>query len=389
MMNRRRQRDRIFTFLALPVFALVCVLLGSVLRLHAHYSRGQSLTLRPPVTALDSRKSVAASIEMKRPGDQSDHSPPGPAATVATIPDAGRALGPNSENQRSTSTLFMSIGDWGGITKVSLAVSHQMAMYAASHRGTDTLRFLLSVGDNFYDDGVSSVTDPQWNGTFRRLLGTHNVPVYSCLGNHDHHGSSAAQVAYSDVDPLWVMPRPFYRVALPLGTLDYTADLFVLDTYAPKGLTQQLEWLDAAMANSSAHWRLVMNHNPIFSGGSTHGATTGFGRWSAMTRTLKNKLLPILLKHRAHAMFSGDDHTLQVLESNGTAFFVSGAGGGRQRGMFHRVRSINGTQFNMQSVGGFMAHHLDASQLRTVVVSFQGKELYSHVLKHPSAREED
>ena len=159
---------------------------------------------------------------------------------------------------------------------------------------------------------------------------------------------------------------------------------FVLNTYDRKRpLDSQLKWLTGELAKSTADWRFLVNHNPIFSGGSTHGGTTGFGRWAAKTRELERKVLPLLVQYGVHAVFSGDDHTLQILEEQDVAFFVSGAGGGREKGMYHRAKAINQTVFVQQSAGGFMAHHLNRTTLSTRVVKWTGKMLHSHVYHRP------
>eukprot|EP00668_Euglena_longa_P034205 GGOE01043970.1.p1 GENE.GGOE01043970.1~~GGOE01043970.1.p1 ORF type:complete len:382 (-),score=74.77 GGOE01043970.1:197-1342(-) len=276
--------------------------------------------------------------------------------------------------------LFFTIGDWGGVTRVSRAVTAEMARYAANHGGCS---FILSTGDNFYDDGVASVEDPQWNTTFQALFarpGLH-VPFFSSLGNHDHRGNVSAQILYSHAphNMGWWMPDRCYSETMQVEA-GVSSEFFVLNSYDGKRkLDVQLPWLEGKLKSSRATWKFLVNHNPIFSGGSTHGATTGFGRWAQRTKELFRKLLPLIQRHKVHAVFSGDDHTLQILESGNMAFFVSGAGGGRERGMFHNAVAINQTVFVQQHVGGFMAHHLNGTSLLTHVVKWNGKLLHTHL----------
>jgi tartrate-resistant acid phosphatase type 5 len=57
--------------------------------------------------------------------------------------------------------------------------------------------FVLSTGDNVYEAGISSATDPLWAATFTNVY-THaalsDVPFFSVLGNHDWLGNVTAQV---------------------------------------------------------------------------------------------------------------------------------------------------------------------------------------------------
>ena len=58
---------------------------------------------------------------------------------------------------------FLVVGDWGREGHYrQIDVAEQM-----SHRAVAVgSQFVISVGDNFYEDGVSSVTDPQWKTSF-------------------------------------------------------------------------------------------------------------------------------------------------------------------------------------------------------------------------------
>ena len=47
------------------------------------------------------------------------------------------------------------------------------------------------LGDNIYDSGVTSVTDPQWQTKFEIPYMGVNLPFYVVLGNHDYGGNGA------------------------------------------------------------------------------------------------------------------------------------------------------------------------------------------------------
>ena len=74
----------------------------------------------------------------------------------------------------ASSLNFMVVGDWGGqndppyYTDPEQDVAKQMGDIAASMRA----QFTLSMGDNFYDNGVADVDDPRFKDTFevRKLM---------------------------------------------------------------------------------------------------------------------------------------------------------------------------------------------------------------------------
>ena len=73
------------------------------------------------------------------------------------------------QNAKGESSLtFMVVGDWGGqddppyYTDPEQDVAKQMGAIAASMGA----QFTLSMGDNFYDNGVNGVDDPRFKETF-------------------------------------------------------------------------------------------------------------------------------------------------------------------------------------------------------------------------------
>ena len=85
---------------------------------------------------------------------------------------------------------------------------------------------------------------------------------------------------------------------------------------AAQDSTRQLRWLDSVLTASRATWKIVVGHHPIFSTGH-HGDTP----------KVKERILPILKKHRVPVYFCGHDHDLQHLRVDGVDFVVTGAAG--------------------------------------------------------------
>ena len=60
---------------------------------------------------------------------------------------------------------FLAIGDWGDDDGNQEGVAMAMGNWAANRNP----EFILSLGDNFYPDGVASVNDTQWDTKWRQV----------------------------------------------------------------------------------------------------------------------------------------------------------------------------------------------------------------------------
>src|ERR1700721_2498603 len=123
---------------------------------------------------------------------------------------------------------FLAVGDWGRDGAFHQAEgAARMGETAAQLRA----RFVISVGDNFYEDGVTGVDDPKWRTSFEDVYTAPSLqtPWQVALGNHDYHGNTQAQLDYAKTSSRWRLParwRTFTETA-PDGA---TAEFFVLDT---------------------------------------------------------------------------------------------------------------------------------------------------------------
>ena len=85
--------------------------------------------------------------------------------------------------QKKNSLSFMALGDFGGMpyapyaTPIEMAVAHRMAKFA--HK--NPIDFVLTLGDNFYFDGVKNVEDPRFQVRVVYFLGIIKlVSSYCC-----------------------------------------------------------------------------------------------------------------------------------------------------------------------------------------------------------------
>lgn len=105
---------------------------------------------------------------------------------------------------------FPAIGDWGGADPIPVIYPggnrYSQEWGAASMDklcGERDCDFMLSLGDNFYWDGVYNIDDIRFNGTYENIYGfaserenIKNLDFYQCLGNHDHRRNATAQVRF-------------------------------------------------------------------------------------------------------------------------------------------------------------------------------------------------
>jgi tartrate-resistant acid phosphatase type 5 len=270
---------------------------------------------------------------------------------------------------------FLLLGDWGRMgEKDQRDVATQMGLTGERLKP----RFIISVGDNFYEDGVTSVTDPHWEKSFEHVYTAPSlqVPWWVALGNHDYHGSCEAQIEYSKLSKRWNMPaRYFTRTeTLPSGQ---AVDFFYLDTtpmskldddetefvHKPKAqdVPKQMAWLEAALAASTALWKIVIAHHPVYTGGQ-HGDTP----------YVVEHVLPLMEKYGVQAYFNGHDHDLQHLQSGKLNFFCTG-GGSKPRAS---IKTTKRTKFGLGS-SGFIAASLSADTLHVEMIDDKGKVLYT------------
>jgi tartrate-resistant acid phosphatase type 5 len=265
-----------------------------------------------------------------------------------------------------TGLRFLAIGDWG---RDGAAHQREVAQQMGAAATTLGARFVVSVGDNFYDTGVESANDPQWKTSFEDVYTAPSLqtPWYVALGNHDYRGVPQAQLDYALTSPRWRMPARYYKVSgADHGFAD--ADLFILDTspfvekyrvipsllrdnVLGQDTAAQLAWLDGELARSTAPWKLVFGHHTVFSGGD-HGDTD----------ELVAQLKPILQRHGVQAYINGHDHDLQQIEVDGVTYICTGAGSETRP-----VKAVAGTKFCL-SRSGFTSYELTADSL---VVAFR------------------
>jgi tartrate-resistant acid phosphatase type 5 len=275
---------------------------------------------------------------------------------------------------------FFVIGDWGvrGASN-QVAVADAMAARAQTRRP----RFIISTGDNFYQNGVASTTDSHWTQSFVNVYNQQalqRINWFVVLGNHDYQGSPQAQIDYSEVENRWNLPRRYYKRSFEVGQLK--ADLFFIDTspYIPSYHSSSLmaanfisgqeerqkTWLQRGLQRSTADWQIVVGHHPLYSGSPTHQSDQPY---------MRENFLEIFEQYGVDLYLAGHDHDLQLLKapSERTYHIVSGGGGGFRATNPHPYHEF------AEATAGFVALQLSESSFRARFINQDGTVLSSQL----------
>ncbi len=268
--------------------------------------------------------------------------------------------------------LFFALGDHGSGSDDQRRVAAAMEREAEGDRRPD---FILLLGDNFYNNGVSSVFDPQWRDKFETIYdgkALKQTPFYAVLGNHDHRRDVQAQVQYSREkrgSGRWIMPDRFYSVDLGRVKERPLIRLVGLDTLSEDDFPAQARLVRKAFAVTDKQpvWRMVAGHHPLFSVG-LHGPR----------KSMHPLLLPSMRESKTDIYFSGHDHNLQLIaHPDGPLQVVSGSGG---KSLYYIERESRGLRFAEVDYG-FVKVRVNAEEMQLTFINADGRVLFESVHK--------
>jgi hypothetical protein len=208
----------------------------------------------------------------------------------------------------------------------------------------------LTFGDNFYPAGMASPDEPRWDRDFERLYGPMRIHFFPTLGNHDWvlADSPASEIERTARSKVWQMPAD--RYTFTAGPVQF----FAIDTNLISHA--QLEWLDREIGLSTARWKVVYGHHPIYSYGAHEDEVA-----------VREVLLPIL-RNRVDLYLCGHDHDLQhIAAEDGVHFALAGGGGAATRPVTPGPKSLFAASKN-----GFAV--IEATPA-AIIVTFMDEEL--------------
>jgi len=203
---------------------------------------------------------------------------------------------------------FAVIGDsgTGGGRQYQLA-----AQFAAAYK-LYKFSFVLMLGDNIYGRETAKDFFRKFELPYKPLLDA-GVPFYAALGNHDE---PTIQVNYK---PFNMDGKRYY--SFRKGDVEY----FAIDsTYMS---TEQVRWVDKALSESQAPWKIAYMHHPTYSSGKRHGSEV----------SLRAFIEPLFIKYGVSVVLAGHEHFYERLKpQSGIAYFTSGAAGKLRSGNIRR-----------------------------------------------------
>ncbi len=274
---------------------------------------------------------------------------------------------------------FVALGDAGQGNDDQYKVGDAMATVCAA-RGCD---FAVYLGDNFYNDGVNDLDDPQFEEKFELPYANLSFPFYVTLGNHDYGAGGSGYefwkapyyIEYTDRSAKWVFPAPFFRV--DAGAVE----LFSLDTNAIVWgfFDDQLAWLEDRVPASTAAWTVAFGHHPYLSNGHHGNAghydgqdNNGIGDGEYVKEVMDQALCG-----KVDVYLCGHDHSRQWHENtcNGTELIVSGAGATTTG-----LDDTNPVRFQEDTLG-FLWVELDATHFTGVFYNEDALAEFEHTLQ--------
>ncbi|MEO1053230.1 MAG: metallophosphoesterase [Bacteroidota bacterium] len=274
---------------------------------------------------------------------------------------------------------FYVLGDWGRNGQYGQQELADMMNEAAKKVEPE---FIISTGDNFYNNGIASVQDPYWISSYENVYnGTHLFcDWYVILGNHDYRGNIQAQIDYSQISRRWNMPDRYYLK--DITTDDGATARFVFidtspleDEYHRKAkyhqvLTQdttaQLQWMDSVL-NVDVDWKIVVGHHPLYTGGKRKDDTS----------YVRPHVEPLLSKHNVDMYLAGHEHDLQHIKPDGkpTHHIVSGAGS--------EVRPTGTMEYTKfaEAIQGFVSAAINKDSVYCQFVNLKGEMIYDFSIK--------
>jgi len=311
--------------------------------------------------------------------------------------------GVNTRAEKEGTLNLLVVGDWGSANHplyslTQRAVAQQMERTASSNG----VSYVVGVGDNFYEEGVSSVDDRHFTESFVNMYSgelLQSLRWFQILGNHDYQGDINSQIQYHK-DPRWYMPNPWYKISLAITPAINFTILFLDTTPMISGyfthpqnqkmaqqlplqnVQAQLTWLKEELKEASTKrpddWLVVVGHHPL---GSNSPWSDEEGRHYGGYVDLRSRLIPLLAQYKVPLYICGHDHDLQHLKEGAIDYLISGAA---SRVRLEPRRSVpSGSSVTPKFYApqaGFMLLRINSNYLIAEIINSKGDIIYSTVV---------
>ncbi len=265
---------------------------------------------------------------------------------------------------------FLAFGDSGAVSAEQLSLVQLMA-------AEPDISMVVHVGDMAYPDGTFEELEDAYFGVNASLM--RRLPFYSTPGNHEYNTTSAAPYLAGVSAPESGVPAAdqgrYY-------SFDWANAHFVsVDTnlLTTSRAGAMLAWLDADLAATNRHWRIVFLHHTPY--------PTGFHLGDPICAAAQQLVNPIVERHGVQLVLAGHEHgyertyplagdqPVSSSSSASTTYVVTGGGGGALESVgsfaqtaisvqaFHYLRvDVDGQALTLRAIG------IDGSQIDQVTL---------------------
>jgi hypothetical protein len=256
---------------------------------------------------------------------------------------------------RPGSVKFAVLGGSGTGERPQYELGEQMA----SRRARFPFDIVLLLGGNIQGSERPQDFLNKFETPYKPLLNA-GARFYAALGTDD----SREQVFY----------RPFHMDGKPYYTFSPKPEVrfFALETtYLAPG---QIQWLDQQLLASSALWKIVFFHHPLYSSAENHDSDS----------SLRGRLEPLFVKHNVSVVLTGRERFYErVQPQKGITYFVVGSGGLVRSGSINRSSPITAKAFDGDQT--FLAVEIVGDEMFFNAISRDGKTVDSGMLKARAA----
>jgi len=199
---------------------------------------------------------------------------------------------------------FIAVGDTGSGNQDQYKVAESMTKLCKQK----PINSVLLLGDNIYENGVSSLTDPSFKTKFEDPYKHINKPFHLCLGNHDYGNDfltkdkAKFQIEYSKLSEKWHMPTKYYSIKRG------PCEIFFLDTnfefMSESVIMKQFHEMLKKIKQSEMKWNIVCGHH-------TWRSIGGHGNAERRFEVFMNDLLK--KGARINLYICGHDHCKNII----------------------------------------------------------------------------
>ena len=171
-----------------------------------------------------------------------------------------------------------------------------------------------------------------------------------------------------DLELFFVDTSPFIQ-----EYYNYSWAYDVVGGLANQSTEAQLAFVENALAESTATWRFMVGHHPMYSNGFDGGYAE-----------VREAFQPLIDRYNVTAYLNGHDHSMQHIALDGMHYITSGAGSLTQPGFTPRHPAL----FEYDQPG-FTAYRVNSTGVTMYFFDGEGNGLYNYTIPREEGLEDD